>query len=207
MSTQNPRNRAFHSLRVCACTYARITGSSLRFFYVIRDEMETLRWECFVGVYFLTAIAVLGVSLLFYCLSRFSAEIRQYAIRRPSAFVDVNKVLGEAELLALIFGVLLCSIIAALVCVLFQLASFKQVLPICFLLVIAGIANRFGYFAGVLGTILSALIFAVFLFEPLRGLAVQNQVAKSNLIWMLLGGLALSALFSNPPKRGKAGKQ
>lgn len=133
-------------------------------------------------------------------------------IRYRSAFQSVKKLFlwcssREWNFLFSSSGVLFCGVIAALLCVFFQQASFKHVLPICFLLVVVGIAIRFGYFAGVLGTILSALIFAVFLFEPLRKLAVQNQVAKSNLIWMLLGGLALSALFGNSPKREKVGKQ
>ena len=128
--------------------------------------------------------------------------------RDRSAFQAVKRLLlwwssRELGLLASSFGVLLCLIVAALLCVFFERFSFKEMLPIWFLLIITCIAIRFGFLAGVLGTVLAALIFAEFLFEPLSSIAVQSQAARNNLIWMLLGGVAMSELFGNPPKVGK----
>jgi K+-sensing histidine kinase KdpD len=61
----------------------------------------------------------------------------------------------------------------------------------------------FGSLAGILGTLLSAIIFAVYLFEPFGRLAVHDQVQKNNLMWMVLVGLALS-LFGRPPDKKPA---
>jgi K+-sensing histidine kinase KdpD len=55
--------------------------------------------------------------------------------------------------------------------------------------------------AGILGTVLAALVFAVFLLPPRGTLHVANDVAKSNLAWMLLIGIAFSFLFA-PPTSG-----
>ena len=66
------------------------------------------------------------------------------------------------------------------------------------LLVIAGI---FGARAGVLGTVLAALVFAAFLFGPTGNLSVASDSARSNLGWMLLIGLVFSFLFA-PPSGG-----
>lgn len=164
-----------------------------------------------MAVYVFSAIVLLGISLLFFCLSRFGGKIRLYVIRRSSALAGLHKVRlwwnsQELEFLEAIFGGLLCSIIAALFCVSFRKSSLKGVAPICFLPVIAGISVRFGSMAGILGTLLSELIFAVLFFEPLHSLAVQDQVERNNLIWMFLGGLALSQLFGHSPKGGKTGK-
>ena len=162
-----------------------------------------------MAVHVFTAIVLLSISFLFFFLSRFGGEIRLYVMRRGSAFERLNKVLlwwnsRELDFLASLFGGLSCSIIAALVCVFFQRSSFKDVLPICFLLVITYIAIRFGFYAGASGTLLATLIFAEFLFEPLRTVAVQSQAARNNLIWMVLGGLAVSQLFGIPPGMGKS---
>jgi K+-sensing histidine kinase KdpD len=164
-----------------------------------------------VAAYVFTALALLGISFLFYCLSVFSAKIRHHSICKQATFEDTNKLLlwwnsRQLSFLLSTFGVLFCAVIAALLCVFFQASSFREVLPIWFLIVIAGIAIRFGFLAGLLGTILASSIFAAFLFEPLRSLSVQGQAGRNSLIWMVLGGLALAELLGNSPKSGKAGK-
>ena len=98
-------------------------------------------------------------------------------------------------------GALLCSGIAALLCIFLQSSSFKTALPICFLAVIAIVAVRFGTLAGTLGTLFAEGIYAVFLFEPFRSVAVQSQAGRNSLLWMFLGGLALSELLGNHPTK------
>jgi K+-sensing histidine kinase KdpD len=71
-----------------------------------------------------------------------------------------------------------------------------------FLGIIVLVAIRFGVLAGIFGTITAALIFAVFLFEPRLSLAVQDSVAKSNLIWMLVAGIAISELVGHQSRSG-----
>lgn len=103
------------------------------------------------------------------------------------------------------FGALLCLGIASALSVFLRHSSFKTALPICFLFVILLVAIRFGSLAGALGTIFAEVIFALFLFEPLRSLAVQSQAGRESLLWMFLGGIALSELCGNRPKRGSTG--
>ena len=98
-----------------------------------------------------------------------------------------------------LYGLALCAGSAAIACLFLREASFKVALPIFFLVVITIVAIRFGFVAGLLGTIAAGLLFSLFLFEPLYSFAVSNDSARNNLFWMCLGGLALSELFSPPP--------
>jgi K+-sensing histidine kinase KdpD len=49
---------------------------------------------------------------------------------------------------------------------------------------------------GVLGSLLSALIFAHMLFQPLGSWHIQDVAARQNLAWMVLASVALSYLFA-----------
>jgi K+-sensing histidine kinase KdpD len=57
------------------------------------------------------------------------------------------------------------------------------------------VATRCGVAAGVLGSILAALIFAYFLYQPIGSVTVTSKEAREKLAWMLLGGLVLSFLL------------
>ena len=52
--------------------------------------------------------------------------------------------------------------------------------------------------AGILGTVLAALVFARFLFSPVGSIQVANDSARANLGWMLLIGIGFSFLFAPP---------
>jgi K+-sensing histidine kinase KdpD len=95
-------------------------------------------------------------------------------------------------------GTTLCGLIAITTCLLGQNKPGKSALPIWFLAAIMVIVFLFGSLAGILGTILSAILFALYLFEPLGHLAVHDSVQKNNLMWMTVVGLALS-IFGRPP--------
>jgi hypothetical protein len=88
-----------------------------------------------------------------------------------------------------------CTIAAALATLLFYESSFKTILPLGFLSVIAGVAILFGRLAGIAGTVTTSLVFASVLFEPRPSLAVADPVAKSHLAWMAVIGLVISALM------------
>jgi len=79
--------------------------------------------------------------------------------------------------------------------------AWKDMVPLVFTAVLLLIAAIFGVRAGVIGTVLAALVFAAFLFSPAGSLSVTNDSARSNLAWMLLIGLAFSFLFA-PPTSG-----
>jgi K+-sensing histidine kinase KdpD len=101
-------------------------------------------------------------------------------------------------------GAILCGALAVVVTILGQSKPGKAALPIWFLAAIMLTIFRFGSLAGILGTIGSAITFALYLFEPIGRLAVHDQGQKDHLMWMLLIGLALSIFAprraSNPAK-------
>jgi K+-sensing histidine kinase KdpD len=103
------------------------------------------------------------------------------------------------KFVAAVLGAALCAFVAFSATVLFRNTRIEPVVPLIFLLVIVSVALYFGSSAGMLGTVIACVIFMEFLFEPIHNLHVHNPEERSNLIWMVLGGLALSNLFSNPP--------
>lgn len=78
--------------------------------------------------------------------------------------------------------------------------SWEVWVPLAFSLVLLVIALWFGTRAGVLATLLAAVIFAVFLLNPLGSLRVAESTGRANLGWMLLAGLAFSLLLAPPTK-------
>jgi hypothetical protein len=74
--------------------------------------------------------------------------------------------------------------------------SWRAEVPLMFTIVLLLVALIFGAWAGVVGTVLSALVFATHLFSPLGQLRVANDAARSNLGWMLMIGIAFSFLFA-----------
>lgn len=106
----------------------------------------------------------------------------------------------------ILLGALWCAAAATFFCILLIDSPFKPQAPLLFLSVLLVIAARFGAAAGSIGTVMAALIFAEFLFEPFHKLAVNNPVARSDMGWMVLGGLAISALFGKPRKPQKHGR-
>jgi hypothetical protein len=49
--------------------------------------------------------------------------------------------------------------------------------------------------AGVIGSVVAAVIFAIFLYQPIGSVATANRTARSNLAWLVLGGLVCSYLL------------
>ena len=98
-----------------------------------------------------------------------------------------------------VFGIGVCTVTAGALCIFLQKSSFKSSIPVYFLILVAIVALRFGSLAGILGTVLAAAIFALFLFEPLGSLAVYNVHERKGLIWLLLFGVALSEICGHAP--------
>jgi K+-sensing histidine kinase KdpD len=76
--------------------------------------------------------------------------------------------------------------------------AWKNLAPLIFTAVLLVAAAIFGARAGILGTVLAALIFAGFLFGPVGSIQVANDSARANLGWMLLIGIGFSFLFAPP---------
>jgi K+-sensing histidine kinase KdpD len=98
-------------------------------------------------------------------------------------------------------GGLVCSLAAVGLSAAADGHTWKNLAPLIFTVVLLVIAARFGARAGILGTVLAALIFASFLFGHMGTIQVANDSARSNLGWMLLIGIGFSFLFA-PPTSG-----
>lgn len=98
-----------------------------------------------------------------------------------------------------ILGSLLCAGTAGFMTLLYEGRAGRENLPLVFLVVITLAAIYFGVAAGITGSISAALIFALFLFPPLGSLRVGDDQARSNVGWMLLGGIAVSYLLASRP--------
>jgi len=72
----------------------------------------------------------------------------------------------------------------------------KVFLPLWFVTVLVALAVRYGIMVGVVGSLLSAAIFASTLFSPLGSLWISDLTARQNLAWMVLAGVVLSYLFA-----------
>lgn len=108
----------------------------------------------------------------------------------------VRKASQQVRIINTLIGILLCASAAALAAYFFHGSSANSTLPLIFLGVVTAVALRFGIAAGVIGSLASAAIFAVFLYRPAGSLAVANTSARDSLGWMLLGGVVLSYLFA-----------
>jgi hypothetical protein len=70
--------------------------------------------------------------------------------------------------------------------------------PLIFTAVLLVIAALFGARAGILGTVLAAMVFAALLFGSVGSIHVADESARANLGWMLLIGIGFSFLFAPP---------
>lgn len=95
-------------------------------------------------------------------------------------------------------GGLVCALAAVGFTAAAQGHTWKNLAPLIFTAVLLVTAAIFGARAGILGTVLAALIFAGFLFGPVGSIQVANDSARANLGWMLLIGIGFSFLFAPP---------
>lgn len=98
-------------------------------------------------------------------------------------------------------GVLVCAPAAMALSAAANGHSWKNLAPLIFTGVLLIIAGLFGSRAGILGTVVAALIFASFLFSPMGNIQVADESARGNLGWMMLIGIGFSFLFAPPTSR------
>jgi K+-sensing histidine kinase KdpD len=98
-------------------------------------------------------------------------------------------------------GGLVCALAALALTVAANGHSWRNFAPLIFTVVLFIIAGLFGSRAGVIATIVAALIFAGFLFSPTGNIHVTDEAARGNLGWMMLIGIGFSFLFA-PPTSG-----
>src|SRR6185437_1126828 len=108
------------------------------------------------------------------------SELQQH--RHKGRFLS----LGKADSL---IGAALCAIGALAASSIASGHSWQSTVPLAFSVFLLAIAVLFGMRAGVIGSILAALVFAAFLFSPLGSVRVTSDAARANLGWMLLIGV------------------
>ena len=97
----------------------------------------------------------------------------------------------------------LLSLTAALVAAkVFSHSQFRVLVPLGFVVLLVALASRFGSIVSIVGAVLSAMVFAYYLFPPLYSLRVDDPAARENLSWMVLSAIALSYLLF--PSRKKS---
>lgn len=110
--------------------------------------------------------------------------------------------LKSRRLLSLVdtaIGTLLCASAALILALVFHRSRLEVTLPLISLAIVIAVAARFGVATGVLGSLMSALLLAYFVYAPEHSLRVTSPDARANLSWLLLGGISLSFLFSPRP--------
>lgn len=100
------------------------------------------------------------------------------------------------SLLDTAIGTLLCASAALILALVFHRSRLELTLPLISLAIVIAIAARFGVATGVLGSVMSALLLAYFVYAPEHSLRVVSPDARANLSWLLLGGISLSFLFT-----------
>ncbi len=99
-------------------------------------------------------------------------------------------------------GILICAWSAALLSFLFHGTTSKAIVPFAFLGVVVFVSIRCGIASGVLGSAVAALIFATFLYAPLGTPQIASKAARSNIGWLVLGGISISYLLGSPTPGG-----
>ena len=103
------------------------------------------------------------------------------------------------NLLNTAIGTLLCASVALVLALVFNQTRLEVALPLISLAAILAVAARFGVATGVLGSVVSALLLAYFVYAPEGSFHVVSHDARANLSWLLIGGISLSFLFT--PRR------
>ena len=109
--------------------------------------------------------------------------------------------LRALPLMDVAIGGLVCALAAVGLSAAAEGHTWKNMVPLLFTAVLLLIAGLLGARAGILGTLLAAMVFASFLFSPIGSIQVANESARANLGWMLLIGIGFSFLFAPPTSR------
>lgn len=121
--------------------------------------------------------------------------ISKYAVKTAAARLWAVSLVDAA------MGSLVCALAAVALSAAANGHTWKNIVPLIFTAVLLIIAALFGSRAGIIGTVLAAMIFASFLFSPMGNIQVADQSARGNLGWMMLIGIGFSFLFAPPTSR------
>ena len=71
----------------------------------------------------------------------------------------------------------------------------RMLVPFAFLGLVLFLGFRYGRAVGMLGSVISAVVFAFALYQPVGSFAVTDDAAKSTLAWAILVGVSVSFLL------------
>jgi K+-sensing histidine kinase KdpD len=102
----------------------------------------------------------------------------------------------------IILGFLVCSSLSLMLARLFRNAHGHEVIPLVFLVVVGLVAHFLGTTSAIVGLVSAGVAFANFLFAPLGHLSIEDESARTNLMLMLLFGLAIAYFYGveDPPE-------
>ena len=102
----------------------------------------------------------------------------------------------DSAVLRVLIGVWLSAMAALVASYGFAGSAIRTAIPLWFIGLLYAISRRYGVTAGVVSSLLCALIFACVLFTPKGTWRVADVAARTNLMWMVVGGIAFSYLFT-----------
>ena len=91
------------------------------------------------------------------------------------------------------FGV--CAASALAVSILLRNLPFIDSMPFAFLALVALVAHRFGTRGAIFGLLGGAFIFATLLYAPVGSVSITNTPERTNVVLMLLFGLAVAYFY------------
>ncbi len=100
----------------------------------------------------------------------------------------------------IVVGVVLSTIAAFATARVFVNRPTRVFIPFAFIVVLIVLARTYGVLTSVIGSAITAVIFARFMYPPLGTLGVDSEVAKANLGWMMLCAITISYLLFPPTK-------
>src|SRR5438874_2710944 len=136
-------------------------------------------------------------------LSIFPTSTLSFVILRVGDMRKINlrthyRQIRRLQFIDTLIGAVLCAIAALGVSAVAAGHKWGVAVPLAFTAILLLISSLYGTRAGVFGTVLAAIIFAAFLFNPVGSLYIGSEAAKGNLAWMLLLGISFSFLFAPP---------
>lgn len=162
-------------------------------------KMQMISESTYAIVIFMTA----ATTLLSPPLLRLAFRDVQERSTALSPHLDFLNLALWRQVLRTLLGAVFCAVLALISAQVVGELKFKDIVPLLFVPVIIATAAIFGRGAGILGSLASGLIFAVFLFAPIHSWSVTETTARNNLGWMLLAGIALSYFVAKPAQESR----
>jgi K+-sensing histidine kinase KdpD len=128
---------------------------------------------------------------------------REQKLQDSSSSTQVNSK-RHARLRNVVLGLLSSTSISLTLARLFRHVHGDDIIPLLFLVVIGLIAHFLGTLSAIVELISAGYVFATFLFAPLGSWTIMDESARTNLILMLLFGLAISYFYGGEDNREEA---